>query len=74
MKIELTTDRASLRQIHRAGEVIDVSVREAQALISSGQAVPVREEVVERAVREVPERTVKRGRGRPRRSRAGAPA
>ena len=55
MKIRLTTSRASLRAFHAEGAVIDVSAAEAARLIESGQAVPVREEAVETAVRVAPE-------------------
>ena len=40
MRIELTTDRAELTSHHRAGDVIDVPLAEAQRLIKSGQAIP----------------------------------
>ena len=61
MKIKLTTSRASLRAFHAEGAIIEVSAAEAARLIASGQASPVREEIVETAVRAAaPELTVRR--------------
>ena len=60
MKIKLTTSRASLRHFHAEGAIIDVSPSEAARLIKSGQASPVREEIVETAVRAAPELAVVR--------------
>lgn len=38
MKVRLTTDRAGISRYDAAGEVIELSRREAMALIASGQA------------------------------------
>lgn len=64
MKIELLTSRASFRKANHAGDILnvpaDISMKEAQQLMDDGQAIPCREEPVERAVLRVPEHASKR--------------
>jgi hypothetical protein len=70
MKIELLTSRASFRKANHAGDILnvpdDIPMKEAQRLMQDGQAIPCREEPVERAVLKVPEHASKRPRGKKR--------
>jgi hypothetical protein len=54
MKIRLLVSRAGIDFAQNRGDVIEVSDREAIAMIEQGQAVPETEEVQERAVRRKP--------------------
>ena len=50
MKIELLVSRAGADFVQNRGETIDVEQAEAIPMIEAGQAVPVAEKKVERAV------------------------
>ncbi|MFN8993185.1 MAG: hypothetical protein ACK5X3_05905 [Pseudomonadota bacterium] len=54
MKIRLLVSRAGIDFSQNRGDVIEVSDREAIAMIEQGQAVPETEEAQERAVRRKP--------------------
>jgi hypothetical protein len=54
MKIRLLVSRAGIDFSQNRGDVIEVSDREAIAMIEQGQAVPETGEVQERAVRRKP--------------------
>ena len=54
MKIRLLVSRAGIDFSQNRGDVIEVSDREAIAMIEQGQAVPETEESQERAVRRKP--------------------
>lgn len=62
MLVELTTSRASLRGLWAAGDIIEVSPKEARKLIADGSAIPVRSKPVE-TMNGAPRR-----RGRPRKT------
>ena len=51
MKILLLVSRATLTEAQNRGDVIEVDDAEALRMIEAGQADPVREAVVERAVK-----------------------
>lgn len=59
MKVKLLTSRAGLDFVQQAGDVVEMSVSEGQALIERGQAVLVREQKIERAVKTRREKAVK---------------
>lgn len=59
MKIKLLTSRAGIGFSQNAGEEIEVSTAEAEALMGRGQAVLVREQKIERAVKTRREKAVK---------------
>lgn len=60
LRVRLTTSRASLREVQRAGQVVDLPVEEARRVIDAGQGVLVRDEQVERATKTAPEAAVKK--------------
>ena len=59
VKIKLLTSRAGIGFSQNAGEEIEVSTAEAEALMGRGQAVLVREQKIERAVKTRREKAVK---------------
>lgn len=59
MKVKLTTSRAGRGFSQQAGEIIEVSEAEGASLLTSGQAEPVREQKIERAVKLTREKAVK---------------
>lgn len=68
MKVQLLTSLASFRKVNHAGDIVDLPFAEAKRRIEDGQAIPYREEQVERAVLKVPENASRR-RGRPPKNR-----
>jgi len=56
MRVQLTTDRASMLGYHPAGDILTLPNDEARRLIQSGDAIPVRSTPVEKTVRSTPRR------------------
>jgi hypothetical protein len=59
MKVKLTTSRAGVGFSQQVGDIIEVSEAEGASLLTSGQAEPVREQKIERAVKLTREKAVK---------------
>lgn len=51
MKVKLLVSRSSVDFVQNAGDVIEVSDKEGERMIAAHQALPVREEKREKAVR-----------------------
>lgn len=59
MQVKLTTSRAGIGFSQQAGEIIEVGEAEGVSLLASGQAEPVRQQKIERAVKVTREKAVK---------------